>query len=56
MKRSPGYHAHIIDKEQTTSVQQTNLFSNIMLSTRDGGIGFGSACQQPPDIATQTTR
>jgi hypothetical protein len=42
--------------EQTTSVQQTNLFSNIVLSTENGGIGFGSACQKLPDIATQTTR
>jgi len=56
MKWSPGYHAHNTDMEQTTSVQQTNLISNIMLSTGDGGIGFGSACQQLLDIATQTTR
>jgi hypothetical protein len=42
--------------EQTTSVQQTNLISNIMLSTGDGGIGFGSLPLRLPDIATQTTR
>jgi hypothetical protein len=56
MKRSPGYHANIIDMEQTTSVQQTNLISNIILSTEAGGIGFGTANSHLPDIATQTMR
>jgi len=56
MKWSPGYHAHNIDMEQTTSVRQTNLISNSKLSTADSGIRFGSACQKLLDIATQTTR
>jgi hypothetical protein len=42
--------------EQTTRVQQTNLFSNTVLSTGDGGIGFSLARPHLPNIAAQTTR
>jgi hypothetical protein len=42
MKLSPGYHAHITDMQQTTRVQQTNLVSNIMLSTEAAVSGSAS--------------